>query len=163
MTIRKGTGLDTNRCVELWVAACATRDGVAVAGVADRARPKFEHPEAWLVVERGGPRVAGFALATPPGSGMTSDPTGAVVLSLLAVDPCDQGSGLGRQLLDAITSTLAERGYTQAVLHALAENVAAVRLYQTSGWRSDGATFYHALLRRPMQTFVRDIAEADPA
>ena len=37
--------------VPWWVEACASRDGVAVAGVADRARRKFDRAEYWILAE----------------------------------------------------------------------------------------------------------------
>ena len=97
--------------------------------------------------------MAGFALATTAGSGVTTDPAGAVVLALLAVDPHQQGVGLGRWLLSAITVSLTESGFDQIVLHALADNHIAVRLYESTGWAAYGPTFEHALLKRPMQTY----------
>lgn len=155
--LREGRSVDTAACVELWVAACAFRDGHQYSGVAERARPKFENAAAWIVAERRPGAIVGFALATRPGSGVASDPPSAVVLGLLAVDPQEQGSGLGRELLSAITSAVAALGHMQAVLHVLAQNDSAVRLYEAAGWTSEGPTFEHSLLKRPFQTYVRDL------
>jgi ribosomal protein S18 acetylase RimI-like enzyme len=153
IVVRSGLPADHEACVALWVAACAARDGWALPGVAERARPKFDKKCRLVVAERRDSCLAGFALATTAGSGITTDPADAVVLALLAVDPHQQGSGLGRWLLSAITESLTESGFEQIVLHALADNRVAVRLYESTGWASYGPTFEHALLKRPMQTY----------
>jgi hypothetical protein len=48
---RIGTAADAAECVSLWVEACASPDGVAVAGVAERARPEFDRAQCWIMVE----------------------------------------------------------------------------------------------------------------
>jgi hypothetical protein len=48
---RNGTAADAAECVSLWVEACASPDGVAVAGVAERARPEFDRAQCWIMVE----------------------------------------------------------------------------------------------------------------
>ena len=154
-TIRPGTPADVDACVAVWVAAGAHRDGRRVPGVAERARAKFDKVAAWLIAERSDGTVAAFALATTPGSGNPTDPPDAVVLGLLAVAPEDQGSGLGRRLVSDITSVLSAAGFQQAVLHALIDNSAAVRLYEDTGWVAYQPPFEHSLLKRPMQTYLR--------
>jgi len=141
-------------CVELWVQACAVRDGHRATGVAERERTKFANSAAWLVSERNA-QINGFALATLPGSGSPNDPAHAAVLGLLAVDPAAQGGGLGRRLLRAITTELANHGYQEAVLHVLTDNTGAVRLYESEGWQRHGEPFDHTLLHRPSQSYIR--------
>jgi len=102
-------------------------------------------------------RLVGFALATEPASGAQTDPPDAAVLGLLAVSPHAQGDGLGRSLLRATVDGLATRGYRQAVLHVLADNLAAVRLYESEGWRRRGDRFAHPLLQRMSETYVTDL------
>jgi len=153
LILRSGTVADTESCVALWVVACATRDGRAVPGVAERARPKFHKQYGWIVAERRDSSLAGFALATAPGTGLSTDPAEAAVLGLLAVDPHEQGIGLGRSLLSEISVALSASGFDQVVLHALIDNHAAVRLYESAGWTPYGPTSEHSLLKRPMQTY----------
>jgi ribosomal protein S18 acetylase RimI-like enzyme len=153
VVFREGTGADIAACVSLWVEACATRDGRSVAGVADRARPKFDQAEAWILAEHPEFGVLGFVLATPPGSGLPLDPADAPLIGLLAVASAIQGLGLGGTLLDAMIKALARLGYPRAVLHVLADNHSAVRLYSSKGWRPEGAPFQHSLLKRPTQTY----------
>ncbi|GAA4154480.1 hypothetical protein GCM10022286_02150 [Gryllotalpicola daejeonensis] len=154
--LRAGRNDEVRACVDLWTRACAARDGTAVAGVAERARAKFDRRVAWVVAGAPG-ELQGFALATAPGSGASIDPPEAAVLGLLAVDPRAQANGLGRRLLYEIDGVLSEAGYRQAVLHVLTENLAAVRLYESAGWRPVGPAFEHSLLRRPFQSYVLDL------
>ena len=153
VVLREGTGADIAACVSLWVEACATRDGRSVAGVAGRARPKFDHVEAWILAAHPEFGVLGFVLATPPGSGRPLDPADAPVIGLLAVASAFQGHGLGGTLLEAMIDALGQLGYPRAVLHVLADNHSAVRLYSSKGWRPEGAPFQHSLLKRPTQTY----------
>jgi ribosomal protein S18 acetylase RimI-like enzyme len=157
LTIRSGVSTDIDSCVQLWVTASAARDGHAVVGVAERFRPKFEQIEAWFVAERPSGALSGFVLATPPGGGPTTDPPTAPVIGPLAVEPSDQGNGVGSRLLSAITSELANRGHDEAVLHVLMDNAVAVHLYESAGWVPAGEPFEHSLLRRPFQTYLRKL------
>lgn len=156
--LRVGTPADTDSCVALWVASCAERDGRAIAGVAERARPKFDRASALIIADGDDGRPAGFALVTEPGSGEAADPPEAVLLSLLAVDPAAQGVGLGGRLLRAAMEQSRADGFAEAVLHVLTENTAAIRLYEAAGWVKLGAPVEHSLLRRPTQTYVCRLA-----
>lgn len=155
--MRPGAAADVEACVAVWVAACAARDGRAVDGVAERARPKFDAAVVWLVVDGsdGSDGIDGFVLATRPGSGLTGDPADAAVLGLLATRPGAQSRGLGRSLLRTATRELAARGHERVVLHALLDDVGAVRLYESEGWTPAGVPFEHSLLKRPVQRFER--------
>ncbi|GAA4667772.1 hypothetical protein GCM10025780_07640 [Frondihabitans cladoniiphilus] len=146
---------DREACVALWTASCADRDGVAHPGVAERARPKFDHSAGWVVAEDARGHVLGFALATAAGTGVPTDPPDAALLGLLAVHPSTKGRGVGRLLLTSIEGRLAAGGCETAVLHVLTDNAVAVRLYEAAGWRPLGAPFEHSLLGRPTQTYVR--------
>jgi len=152
--LRCAVPADLEACLAIWVAACAARDGQAFAGVAERARPKFDAGVVWLVAD-GVDGVDGFVLATRPGSGLPADPADAPVLGLLAAGPGAQARGLGRALLREATARLALLGYQRAVLHALLDNVAAVGLYESEGWVAAGDPFEHSLLKRPTQRFDR--------
>lgn len=128
------------------------RDGQAFEGVADRARPKFDHSIGWLLAVSAG-QIDGFVLATRPGSGMPTDPPDAAVVSLLAVAPGEQTRRLGRTLLRAVTRHLNASGYARAVLHALVDNRPAVRLYESEGWQPVGEEYEHTLHKRPVRTY----------
>ena len=157
--VRDGTANDMDVCLALWVAACSARDGEAISGVAERARAKFADPECWILLEQADAGCLGFVLATRPSNGLPTDPPDAPVVALLAVRPAVQGSGLGAILLSAVAIELARHDYRRAVLHVLAENHTAVRLYEREGWRALGEPFQHSLLKRPTQTYLLDLAE----
>lgn len=57
-------------------------------------------------------------------------------LSNLSVSPQHRRQGLGRQLLDETERKAAEWGCRHMVLHCDAGDIAAVRLYQTAGYRT---------------------------
>ncbi|MEC5151443.1 GNAT family N-acetyltransferase [Cryobacterium sp. GrIS_2_6] len=160
---RTGSAADTAECVALWVRACAARDGVTVAEVAERAQPKFDHAESWIVAEEPGAGIRGFVLATTPKRGLPTDPPDAAVVSLLAVAPDAQGCGLGRALLVNVADELQRHGHKHAVLHVLTDNHPAVDLYRHEGWRPLGEPFQHSLLKRPTQTYVLDLDSREEA
>ncbi|WIB25621.1 GNAT family N-acetyltransferase [Curtobacterium sp. MCSS17_015] len=151
-----GAGTDT-ACIDLWAAAVAARDGRPEdPAVRARAAEKFAAERVALVVAPGDDehRVRGFALVTAPGTGGGSGPADAAYLSLLAVDPSAQGSGLGRALLVAAVDAARDAGHDHCMLHALEDNATAVRLYRSAGFRPVGEPFPHALSGRPTRTFV---------
>ena len=53
----------------------------------------------------------------------------------VGVDPALQGEGLGRVLMDAGFSRLAERGIREAALYVEADNEPALKLYERYGFR----------------------------
>lgn len=149
-------------CIDLWVSAVATRDGVAESGaVRARALTKFRADRVALVVaaEADAGRPAGFALVTAPGTGAPDDPADAAYLSLLAVDPRAQGRGLGRALLAAAVGAAARAGYPRCLLHALEDNGPALGLYRSAGFRPVGEPFPHALSGRPTRAWVATPSE----
>jgi hypothetical protein len=144
---RNGTAKDTSACVSLWVAACATRDGAAVGGVAERARPKFDSSECWIVAEAA-TEIVGFVLATKPGTGQANDPPVAPVVGLLAVSR-QSGTRAWRRSPGCCNCVeLALHGHEQSVLHVLADNHTAVHLYEREGWQRLAGAFRSALPRR---------------
>ena len=78
--------------------------------------------------------VVGFAAMGP-----AAEPTGWGELFALNVDPDWWGRGTGRALLDAAERELAALGHAHAVLWVLPANPRARRLYESAGWRADGA------------------------
>jgi ribosomal protein S18 acetylase RimI-like enzyme len=149
-------GADTDAaCIDLWAAAVAAREGRAEdPAVRARAAEKFAAERVALIVASGDDAVRGFALVTAPGTGGGAGPADAAYLSLLAVDPSAQGSGLGRVLLVAAVAAVRDAGHEHCMLHALEDNAPAVRLYRSAGFRPVGEPFPHALSGRPTRTFV---------
>jgi GNAT superfamily N-acetyltransferase len=80
------------------------------------------------VVRTGGDTVAGYAVTG----------TGSVLayLQRIAVDPSCQGQGVGRSLVRASAAWAAARGAGALLLNTPAENLAAVALYETEGFRT---------------------------
>ncbi|MEO9930056.1 GNAT family N-acetyltransferase [Rhodopirellula bahusiensis] len=62
----------------------------------------------------------------------------AVKLRQMAVDPDQQGEGLGAKLLVEVETALEQRGYTQFQLHA---RETAIGFYEKAGYTAVGETF----------------------
>lgn len=75
-------------------------------------------------------RFAGYALGWSV--------AGECELLRIAVEPDLRGTGLGGALLDAFAAAAAARGATTAFLEVRADNVAALGLYETRGFRATG-------------------------
>lgn len=153
--IAAGSADDREACIRLWLDALHARDGHAAPdGTTERCAAKFAKDTVSFRVARDGDALAGFVLATAPGTGAPADPPDAVYLALLAVAPAHQGAGLGAQLLDAATRDARDAGHTALVLHVLASNAAAVRLYTSRGWVARGAAHAHPLSGEASQTYT---------
>ncbi len=112
-------------------------------------------PAGFLLAERDtsdGPVLVGFHWTKVHGDGLdhqhipgfdhhrphAHDPRGEVYV--VGVDPAEQGNGLGRALTVAGLSYLRLRGLPAAMLYVDADNVAALRLYESLGfapWDTD--------------------------
>lgn len=90
-----------------------------------------------------------FGLAVGTGR-WTAAPDGSAQLARLAVLQCLRGSGIGRQLLDALVASAGAAGHPVVRLDAAA---AAVSLYRHAGFVPEGPVFEHAGL--PHQAMVR--------
>ncbi|NQX13221.1 GNAT family N-acetyltransferase [Microbacteriaceae bacterium VKM Ac-2855] len=149
---------DIDDCVALWLEAVRAREGREPAeGTAERARAKFALPRVSWRVARADARLRGFALVTGPGTGVPSDPAGAGYLGLLAVDPRDEGAGIGRALLDTVTADARAAKLPALVLHVLVDNERALRLYDSAGWRVQGERRPHPLTGAPFATLIREL------
>jgi ribosomal protein S18 acetylase RimI-like enzyme len=155
VVVRAATPDEDPACVDVWTAAVAARDGVPEdSAVRVRAEAKFAVPRvACLVAAAAGP-LDGFVLVTAPGTGRPTDPSEAAYLSLLAVRPDLQARGVGRALLVAAVDAAFTAGHPAVVLHALDDNLPALRLYEAAGFRPTGVTFPHALTGRRTATYV---------
>lgn len=169
VVVRAATPGEDPACVDVWTAAVAARDGVPEdSAVRIRAETKFAVPRVACLVassasaSASGSSVApgspapldGFVLVTAPGTGRPTDPSDAAYLSLLAVRPDLQARGVGRALLAAAVDAAFAVGHPEVVLHALADNLPALRLYEAAGFRPTGVTFPHALTGRLTATYV---------
>jgi len=85
-----------------------------------------EHEGLWLLPERAFARWACVPAA------------GEAELLRIAVDPAHRGQGLGRTLLEACQTDLAEAGMTSLFLEVRVSNSAAIALYLACGWQRCG-------------------------
>ncbi|MBA9007688.1 GNAT family N-acetyltransferase [Thermomonospora cellulosilytica] len=92
-------------------------------------------PEHYLVAERDG-RVVGYVRLVRP----TPLPCNAHVRQIqgLAVDPSEQGRGLGRLLVDAACQRARQEGASRITLRVLSTNPRARRLYERAGFTVEG-------------------------
>jgi len=157
VVVRAATPDEDPACVDVWTAAVAARDGVPEdSAVRVRAEAKFAVPRVACLVASADPTALldGFVLVTAPGTGRPTDPSDAAYLSLLAVRPDLQARGVGRALLVAAVEAAGAAGHPAVVLHALDDNLPALRLYEAAGFRPTGVTFPHALTGRRTATYV---------
>ena len=87
-----------------------------------------------LVAEQNG-AVVGYAYAGLEGHDWMALRGPAGVLYDIVVDPEHRGKGVGRQLLDAVTVALVERGAPRVVLSTAEGNAGAQRLFAAAGFR----------------------------
>ncbi|HYD64470.1 GNAT family N-acetyltransferase [Azospirillum sp.] len=134
------------------------------AMVADASGP-YSHA-AFVVAEAGG-RIAGIASATPATSLPLDDPSGvpadrlehlrplrqawdpgSLYISSLAVDPVQQGRGIGRRLLGHACRHARDTGFNRVTAHVWADNTAARHVYHEQGFEpfSHAAIPWHPLL-----------------
>lgn len=81
-----------------------------------------------FTVAESGDQIVGYAVGTMFG------PEGYIVS--IAVHPERRRLGLGRQLMEAMLGALREAGTTQVALHVSIHNTAAIRLYESLGFRT---------------------------
>jgi ribosomal protein S18 acetylase RimI-like enzyme len=89
-----------------------------------------------LYVIEEGSHIKGFAFAGPSDDDDV-DPGETVNVGALYIDPADQGSGLGRILLDHVLSEFARIGFGLATLYVLIGNEPAKRFYRNLGWTEE--------------------------
>jgi ribosomal protein S18 acetylase RimI-like enzyme len=140
---------DEARCVEIWLAALAARDGGVDAGaVGDRTRRTFEKPIIRFALL--GDEPLGFALTADDGerNGLST-----AMLELLAVLPEGAGRGGGRALLEDAVSAAARARFERIDLQVRPGNLRAIGLYESAGFRPTGEVGPHPLGSGTMATY----------
>jgi mycothiol synthase len=99
--------------------------------------PWFD-PAGFLLAWRGDPDAGGLLLGSHwtkvhPAGDVADEPVGEIYV--LGVDPDAQGLSLGRALTDLGLAYLRGRGLGQVLLYVEEDNAAAVRLYESRGFR----------------------------
>jgi mycothiol synthase len=101
------------------------------------AEPWFD-PDGFLLAWRGDPDDGGALLGSHwtkvhPAGDAGDDPVGEIYV--LGIDPDAQGMRLGRALTDLGLAHLRSRGLGEVLLYVEEDNTAAVRLYESRGFR----------------------------
>jgi mycothiol synthase len=101
------------------------------------AEPWFDHA-GFLLAWRGDPESGGELLGfhwtkVHPAGDVDTVPVGEIYV--LGIDPAAQGLGLGRALTDLGLAHLRARGVADVLLYVEEDNVAAVHLYESRGFR----------------------------
>ncbi|TQN41207.1 mycothiol synthase [Blastococcus colisei] len=101
------------------------------------AEPWFD-PDGFLMAWRGAPDEGGVLLGSHwtkvhPAGDVADQPVGEIYV--LGIDPDAQGMSLGRALTDLGLAHLLGRGLDQVLLYVEEDNAAAVRLYESRGFR----------------------------
>ncbi|MET3903084.1 GNAT family N-acetyltransferase [Paenarthrobacter sp. 4246] len=137
VTIRAGKPDDSAACAQLWGAAIAHRDvGRSAEEIEGRAIGKLGREWAALVVASANDgHIIGFSLLVPEDNDQS---VRSAHLSMLAVAPDIQGSGLGTRLLAATQDEARAKGIGQLTLRVLTANTGARRLYEAAGWFLSG-------------------------
>jgi GNAT superfamily N-acetyltransferase len=153
MRIRLAAPEDARRIAEVHVASWRVAyrsllptdylDGLSVEEREAQRLAMISDPEpgsGTLVAEQGG-RIVGFASFSASRDDNAPDTTGEV--PAIYVDPEAVGTGVGRELLAAVSEALRDAGFTRATLWVLEANERARRFYEKAGWSWDGATSRH--------------------
>jgi len=96
---------------------------------------ELDRKEALVLVAAQGGDVLGYAYAGVEGNDWMALRGPAGVIYDLVVDPARRGSGIGKALLQATLTALAERGVPRVLLSTAQQNVAAQRLFTAAGFR----------------------------
>lgn len=94
-------------------------------------------PRVRVLVVEADAHVVGFAVTRPSGDADADSTIGE--LDGFYVEPGSWGQGAGRALLEAAVDALREAGFRFATLWTADENHRPRRIYETAGWRTDGA------------------------
>lgn len=130
--IRLGDPGDIDGAARVWARATAQRDGRAQIAPLEAAREvlldSLEKERSRLVVATNDGRIIGFATAEPTDSSRVAE------VRHVGVDPDYWGVGVGGMVISRMADELASGGYHAAQLLVYADNVAARRLYERTGW-----------------------------
>ncbi len=106
-------------------------------GIWDRAVREADWPRRGTLVATEDGRVVGFAHIAPA---RDEDSNGAVgEIWAIYLSPDVWGRGIGRELMAAALSQLAQAGFEQVTLWVLDSNARARRFYEAAGFNPDGA------------------------
>jgi len=140
MRVEPATTADVDAVVDAWVALAGTQreHGSHLDAEANREaiRPILAHhvvDGSLLVARSAAGAVVGFVNVGLEAGSLAADARRGVIHNLY-VEPSVRGEGVGSALLDAAEALLADRGAAVVAIEAMAENVAARRLYRRRGY-----------------------------
>ena len=112
----------------------------AVSCALERVRDKLRASDTPLVVARSDGGVIGMTLAEQArrGDGAGAIRSGAGHVSMVFVDPLEQGAGVGRALLAGLHRGAEARGWVELAVWTRRANARAQRLYRSAGYRPTG-------------------------
>jgi GNAT superfamily N-acetyltransferase len=94
-------------------------------------------PGQGTLVAEDGDELVGFARLCPDRDAQIRT---AGEVAAFHVAPEHWCKGVGRRLMSAALSQLSDAGFDTAILWVLSGNQPAIRFYEATGWRADGAT-----------------------
>jgi len=138
--VSAATGDDQEPAVRVWQAANLARGLKPSPARVERVREKLRASDALLVVARSDGVVIGMTLAEQArlGDGAGAIRSGAGHVSMVFVDPLEQGAGVGRALLAGLHRGAEARGWVELAVWTRRANARAQRLYRSAGYRPTG-------------------------
>lgn len=126
--------------MRVWQAANLARGLKPSPARVERVRDKLRASDALLVVARSDGGVIGMTLAEQArlGDGAGAIRSGAGHVSMVFVDPLEQGAGVGRALLAGLHRGAEARGWVELAVWTRRANARAQRLYRSAGYRPTG-------------------------
>ena len=112
---------------------------------------KFRHSH-WALDEEGAP--VGFAVVSRKGE--------SVHVHRLVVEPARRGEGIGRTLLRAVAESACTAGLGHVTLKVSPTNVAAVRFYETLGFKREKLEKENLVLSIAAATLIGAVDPAGP-
>lgn len=145
----------------LWNRAETVRTGTAPTA---EVRRDFIESMHQAVAKQGARMLIGCAgtelIAAIYGVPLGNDETKAQV-AMLCVEPAYWGSGIGSQMLAALTATLYEQGCRRLRMNVDPSNDRARALYERHGWQHSGETEQVETSDVPELIYRRDLVRAD--
>ncbi|WP_203908398.1 GNAT family N-acetyltransferase [Rhizocola hellebori] len=131
--VARASGVEIEAALRVWQRANTARGKTPTEPRIARVREKLADPEALIMVARKENAVVAMALAEPGW-----EAADLCHLSMLFVDPDRWGTGIGRQLLDAVVEAAALQGRPRVQVWTGSANHRAKNLYLSAGFAPTG-------------------------
>ena len=162
LTIRSAREAEVGAACAIWLRAEAARTGRRptddeVPELVDSMTAAIRKPGARLLVGLVGDRIIASIYAVP----LRRDPSKAQV-AMLGVEPRLWRTGVGTQMLLALTTAMRDQGCRHLRMNVDPDNAPARALYEKHGWRHTGETERVDTAVAPELIYRIVLAEADP-